>query len=107
MWIVPTNEVGFIPNDFKVSQILSHGIVQPIIEPNFCGKTSGFVKPGDLILFVRPWRLGEKIYSQLIYAPLSISNDLGAVVTYQKPSPEKRSYRKPGMLKNPKTTYAV
>jgi hypothetical protein len=52
---------GLIPNDFKVSQIVSDGIVQPIIQPNLCGKTSGVAKRGELILFVRPWRLGEKI----------------------------------------------
>jgi hypothetical protein len=52
---------GLIPNDFKVSQIFSNGIVQPIIQPNLCGKTSGVAKPGELILFVRRWRLGEKI----------------------------------------------
>jgi len=52
---------GLVHNDFKVSQILSSGIVQPIIQPNLCGKTSGVAKPGELILFVRPWRVGEKI----------------------------------------------
>ena len=52
---------GLVHNDFKVSQILSSGLVQPIIQPNPCGKTSGVAKPGELILFVRPWRLGEKI----------------------------------------------
>src|SRR5216684_5299565 len=32
---------GLVHNDFKVSQILSSGLVQPIIQPNLCGKTSG------------------------------------------------------------------
>jgi hypothetical protein len=52
---------GFVHNDFKVSQILSSGVAQPIIQPNLCGKTHGIAKPGDLILFVRPWEPGEKI----------------------------------------------
>jgi hypothetical protein len=51
---------GLIHNDFNVSQILSNGIVEPIIQPNLCGKTSGVAKPGELILFVRPWRFGEQ-----------------------------------------------
>ena len=52
---------GLIHNDFKVSEILSTGIVQAITQPNLCGKTSGKPRPGELVLFVRPWRLGEKI----------------------------------------------
>ena len=52
---------GLIHNDFQVSQILSTGVVQAIEQPNLCGKASGVPKPGELILFVRPWRLGEKI----------------------------------------------
>jgi hypothetical protein len=52
---------GLIHNDFQVSQILSTGLVQAIEQPNLCGKASGVPKPGELILFVRPWRLGEKI----------------------------------------------
>ena len=52
---------GLIHNDFKVSQILTNGIVQPVIQPNLCGKASGVAKPGELILFVRRWRLGENI----------------------------------------------
>lgn len=52
---------GLIHNDFKVSQILSTGVVQAIMQPNLCGKASGVPKPGQLILFVRPWRPGEKI----------------------------------------------
>jgi hypothetical protein len=52
---------GLVHNDFKVSQIISVGIVQPIEQPNLCGKTSGVAKPGELVLFVRPWRWGEKI----------------------------------------------
>jgi hypothetical protein len=52
---------GLVHNDFKVSQILSTGLVQPIIQPNLCGKTSGIATPGELVLFVRPWRFGEKL----------------------------------------------
>jgi hypothetical protein len=52
---------GLVHNDFKVSQILSHGLVQPILQPNLCRKTRGVAKPGELILFVRPWRFGEKL----------------------------------------------
>jgi hypothetical protein len=52
---------GLIHNDFKISQILSTGIVQLIEQPNLCSKTSSGAKPGVLVLFVRPWRFGEKI----------------------------------------------
>jgi hypothetical protein len=52
---------GLIHNDFKVSQIVSTGVVQAIMQPNLCGKASGVPRPGELVLFVRPWRLGEKI----------------------------------------------
>ena len=51
---------GLIHNDFKVSQILSAGVVQAIVQPNLCGKASGVPRRGELILFVRPWRWGEK-----------------------------------------------
>jgi len=50
---------GLVHNDYKVSEILSTGIVEPIVQPNLCNRTSGSAKPGDLILFVRPWRPGE------------------------------------------------
>ncbi len=52
---------GLVHNDFQVSQILSTGLVQAIVQPNLCGKVSGVPRPGELILFVRPWRPGEKI----------------------------------------------
>ena len=52
---------GLVHNDFKVSEILSTGIVQAITQPNLCGKVSGVPRPGELVLFVRPWRLGERI----------------------------------------------
>jgi hypothetical protein len=52
---------GLVHNDFKVSEILSTGVVQAIMQPNLCGKASGVPRPGELILFVRPWRPGEKI----------------------------------------------
>ena len=52
---------GLVHNDFKVSEILSIGVVQAIMQPNLCGKASGVPKPGELILFVRPWRPGERI----------------------------------------------
>ena len=52
---------GLIHNDFEVSQILSTGVVQAIVQPNLCGKASALLKRGQLILFVRPWRPGEKI----------------------------------------------
>jgi hypothetical protein len=50
---------GLIHNDYKVSAILSTGIVEQIVQPNLCTRTPGSAKPGDLILFVRPWRPGE------------------------------------------------
>jgi hypothetical protein len=50
---------GLIHNDYKVSEILSTGIVEQIAQPNMCTRTSGSAKPGDLILFVRPWAPGE------------------------------------------------
>jgi hypothetical protein len=50
---------GLIHNDYKVSEILSTGIVEQIVPPNRCTKTSGSPKPGELILFVRPWEPGE------------------------------------------------
>ena len=52
---------GLVHNDFKVSQILATGVVQQILQPNSCGKASGVAKPGELVLFVRPWRPGENI----------------------------------------------
>ena len=51
---------GLVHNDFKVSQIVSTGIAQPISQPNRCKKTSTVAEPGDLVLFVRPWGLLEK-----------------------------------------------
>jgi acetoacetate decarboxylase len=50
---------GLIHNDYKVSDIVSTGIVEHIAQPNLCIRTSGSAKPGELILFVRPWRPGE------------------------------------------------
>jgi len=52
---------GLVQNDFKVSQILSSGVVQAITQPNLCGKASGVARLGELVLFVRTWRPGEKI----------------------------------------------
>jgi hypothetical protein len=52
---------GLVHNDFKVSQIVATGVVQQILQPNRCGKASGVAKPGELVLFVRPWRPGENI----------------------------------------------
>jgi hypothetical protein len=52
---------GLVHNDFKVSEILSTGLVQAIMQPNLCGKASGVPRPGELVLFVRPWKPGEKI----------------------------------------------
>lgn len=52
---------GLVHNDFKVSEILSSGVIEPITQPNHCGKASGVPKPGELVLFVRPWGPGEKI----------------------------------------------
>jgi hypothetical protein len=50
---------GLVHNDYKVSEILSTGVVETIAQPNHCTRTSGSAKSGDLILFVRPWRPGE------------------------------------------------
>ena len=52
---------GLVHNDFKVSQILSTGVVQAIVQPNLCGKASDVPRRGELVLFVRPWRPGERI----------------------------------------------
>ncbi len=50
---------GRVHNDYRVSTILSAGIAEPIVQPNQCTRTSALAKPGNLILFVRPWRPGE------------------------------------------------
>lgn len=50
---------GLVHNDYKVSEIVSTGIVETIVQPNRCTKSSGTAGPGELILFVRPWRPGE------------------------------------------------
>jgi len=47
---------GLIHNDFKVSKILRTGIVQPVGGPNRCSTTSATPVPGELVIFVRPWR---------------------------------------------------
>lgn len=52
---------GLVHNDYKVSEIVSTGIVEPIVQPNLCTKSSGTPRPGELILFVRPWRPGENM----------------------------------------------
>lgn len=52
---------GLVHNDYKVSSILSTGIAEQIVPPNRCTKTSSAAKPGELILFVRPWEPGEEI----------------------------------------------
>jgi len=52
---------GLVHNDFTVSEILSSGVIEPVTQPNHCGKASGVPKPGELVLFVRPWGPGEKI----------------------------------------------
>ena len=52
---------GLVHNDFKVEKILASGIAQAIPQPNICGKVSAVPSRGELILFVRPWRPGEKI----------------------------------------------
>lgn len=50
---------GLIHNDYKVSDIVSRGITEFVAQPNLCTRTSGSANPGELILFVRPWRPGE------------------------------------------------
>jgi hypothetical protein len=52
---------GLVHNDFKVEKILASGIAQAILQPNICGRVSAVPSRGELILFVRPWRPGEKI----------------------------------------------
>jgi hypothetical protein len=52
---------GLVQNDFSVEKILADGIAQAILQPNLCGKVSAVPSRGELILFVRPWRPGEKI----------------------------------------------
>ena len=52
---------GLVHNDYKVSDIVFKGIVEPVALPNLCTKTSGSAKPGELLIFVRPWMPGEEI----------------------------------------------
>jgi hypothetical protein len=52
---------GLIHNDYRVSEIVDSGVVEEIVQPNQCGKASGVATPGELLLFVRPWKPGEKI----------------------------------------------
>ncbi len=52
---------GLIHNDYKVSEIVDSGVVEEIVQPNECGRASGVATPGELLLFVRPWKPGEKI----------------------------------------------
>jgi hypothetical protein len=52
---------GLIHNDYKVSEIVDSGVVEEIVQPNQCGKASGVATPGELLLFVRPWKPGENI----------------------------------------------
>jgi hypothetical protein len=55
---------GLVHNDFGVTQILSTGIVQPVSKPNRCRITSSIATPGELVIFVGPWELFEKILSR-------------------------------------------
>jgi hypothetical protein len=50
---------GLVHNAYKVSEIVSSGIVQSIVQSKLCTKISGSAKQGELILFVRPWLPGE------------------------------------------------
>jgi hypothetical protein len=50
---------GLIPNSYRVSEVVATGIVELILPPNRCTQTSRSAKPGELILFVRPWEPGE------------------------------------------------
>ena len=50
---------GLIPNSYSVRKIVATGIAESILPPNRCGKTSRSAKPGELVLFVRPWEPGE------------------------------------------------
>ena len=52
---------GLVHNDYSVRKIVSTGVVEPVAQPNLCTQTSGAAKPGELILFVRPWRIGEEL----------------------------------------------
>jgi hypothetical protein len=52
---------GLVHNDFKVGQILSTGIVQSVAKPNRCRMTTSVLMPGELVLFVRPWKFLEDI----------------------------------------------
>ena len=52
---------GLVHNNYKVSEIVSTGLVEPIEQPNLCAKSNGSARPGELILFVRPWRQGEDL----------------------------------------------
>jgi hypothetical protein len=50
---------GLVHNDFKVSKILEAGIVQAVAKPNKCGHIEALPTSGTLLIFVRPWELGE------------------------------------------------
>lgn len=52
---------GFVHNDYHVSEITTTGIVQLIKQPNLCTKAVGAREKNVLLLFFRPWRLGEKL----------------------------------------------
>jgi len=52
---------GLIPNSYRISEVVANGIVEPIVPPNRRTKTSSSAKPGELILFVRPWEPGEEL----------------------------------------------
>jgi hypothetical protein len=51
---------GRIHNDFKVAQILSTGMIQPVPRPTRCHVTTTVPIPGELVVFVRPWGFLEQ-----------------------------------------------
>jgi hypothetical protein len=50
---------GLVHNNFTVAEILSTGITE-MAAGSSCHKTGGTASPGDLTLFVRPWKFLEK-----------------------------------------------
>jgi hypothetical protein len=50
---------GLIHNDFKVSRVIESGAVQAFAKPNHCHVTTSAPVPGELVIFVRPWKFHE------------------------------------------------
>jgi hypothetical protein len=51
--------VRLVHNDFKVSHIIASGAVQAVAKPNQCSVTTPTPVPGELVVFMRPWKILE------------------------------------------------